>query len=159
MRLQIRMLLQLAKQFDAQHSAGRARHSYDDLSHWVASIVRSVTRAMRRHRSPTRWGGVINAGSSTGAYLLATQRPAMASTRSKQPSRAITWPVAWGMIMTSSFGVTCASHAITAGRCRLDPEPGGFVPQTRDTTCTHHPRGGIAGRYLAVTASRNASAH
>jgi hypothetical protein len=114
---------------------------------------------MRRHRSPTRWGGVISAGSSTGAHLLATQRPAMASTRNKQPSRAITWPVAWGMIMTFSFGVTCASHAITAGRCRLDPEPGGFVPQTRDTTCTHHPRGDMAGHYLAVMASRYLSAH
>src|SRR5271163_487077 len=46
--------------------------------------------------------------------LLATQRPAMMSTRSKQPSRAITWPVAWGMIMAFSFVVTNASHAITA---------------------------------------------
>jgi hypothetical protein len=40
----------------------------------------------------------------------------MMSTRSKQPSRAITWPVEWGMIMTFSSVVTDESHAITAGQ-------------------------------------------
>jgi hypothetical protein len=48
--------------------------------------------------------------------LLATHRPEMTSTRSKQPSRAIAWPVACDMIMAFSFVVTSASHAITAGQ-------------------------------------------
>jgi len=82
-----------------------ATHQRVPLSHNQCLICRCTASSLPRTCCVT---------TRLGANLVATHRPDIMSTRSKQPSRANAWPVACGMIMAFSFGVTGSSHAITA---------------------------------------------